>query len=79
MEVPTNSSELPDWAREFIKKSNPQGHPSSSLVLKENEILFTNDMFTVSTGKTSSADEEMLTEDVETVELEVEVNLKYQC
>ena len=64
---PTSTSELPDWAQEFIKKSVPKIKHQSTFVLKENEILFTNDMFTVSTGKTSSAEEESLTDDEEKV------------
>ena len=81
---PHNSSELPDWAKEFIRKNVPK--VDNSVVLPENEILFTNDMFTMSTGKILSAEEEMLTDTVDVQNsamqdqlnaVEVEVNLKY--
>ena len=78
-EEPHNSSELPEWAKDFIKKNVPK--VEDSVVLEEYEILFANDMFTLSTGNLS-AEEEMLTYDVQNSALqdhmldavEVEVN-----
>ena len=71
-----NSTELPDWAKEFIKKNVPK--VDESLVIPENEILFSNDMFLISTGEIHSAEDEMFTVDaqnsavnLETVEVEV--------
>ena len=46
--LPDNSSELPDWVKEFIKTSVPKIDKSIELPL--NQTLMSNEVFSLSTG-----------------------------
>jgi len=59
--LPENSPELPGWAKEFIKSNVPR--MDKSVVLPENKTLFSNEVFSLSTGNILYVDEEIIKTD----------------